>query len=66
MAGGSPLGDLGAASLDQEVTNAMPKAEMTARPGDEHTLGPSCGPNKDEKSNPAEVSDLVESSWMTG
>ena len=65
MVGGSPLGGLGAASLDQEVTKAALGAEMTARPEDERAVGPSYGPNKDETSNPAKVPALMESSWMT-
>ena len=66
VVGGSPLGGLGAASLDQEVTKAALGAEMPARPEVERAVGPSYDPNKDESSVPAEVPDLLESSWMTG
>ena len=66
VAGGSPLGGLGAASFEQEATKVALEAEMTARPEVERAVGPSHSPNKDETSVPADVPDLLESSWMTG
>ena len=66
MAGGSPLGGLGATSLDQEVTKAALEAEMTARPKVGRAVGSSHDPDRDETSVPSDVQDLLESSWMTG
>ena len=44
----------------------MPEAEVAACPEAECTAGTSHGPNKDETSVPADVPDILESSWMTG
>ena len=52
--------------MDQEETKAALEAERTARLEVERAVGPSNDPNKDETSVPADVPDLLESSWMTG